>query len=70
MLIKQSNIFKRDYKRLTCDQKTTIDDIIRLIVEDLSIGTSLKGDFGKIRVFESISYTLQQDTVILLSIES
>ena len=33
-------------------------------------GESLKGDFAQIRKFETISYILSQETIILLSVES
>ncbi len=70
MIIKQTRTFKNGYKKTKPEQLSTINDKIKLIAEDTTIGESLKGDFAQIRKFETISYILSQDTIILLSVES
>lgn len=70
MVIKQTKTFKNSYKRIKAEQLSTINNTIKLIAEDPIIGESLKGDFAQIRKFETISYILSQDTIILLSVES
>ncbi|MCX5925460.1 MAG: type II toxin-antitoxin system RelE/ParE family toxin [Candidatus Dependentiae bacterium] len=52
MNIVQTNTFKQHVKKLHIHEKKDLDDAIRLVVSDPSIGHMKKGDLNGVRVFK------------------
>ena len=52
MNVQQTNIFKKELKKLHKNQKLDVDEAVRKIIKDPSIGDLKKGDLSGIRVYK------------------
>ena len=52
ILVQQSAMFKRAYKRLHANQKADVDDAVIDIVRDPTLGTAKKGDLSGVFVYK------------------
>ena len=50
--IRQSNGFRRAYKRLNPHQKADVDDAVSAIVKDPTLGDAKKGDLAGVFVYK------------------
>ena len=52
ILVQQSAMFKRAYKRLHANQKADVDDAVADIVQDPTLGAAKKGDLAGVFVYK------------------
>ena len=52
ILVQQSAMFKRAYKRLHANQKADVDDAVVKIVRDPTLGVAKKGDLAGVFVYK------------------
>lgn len=52
IIIRQMPTFKKVYKKLYADEKMAVDDAIRAIVKDPTIGQEKNGDLGGVFVYK------------------
>lgn len=62
MQIKQSNKFKKAFKKLPKDQQKAVENAIREIVATPEIGESKKGDLSSVRVYK---FKIHQQLILL-----
>lgn len=73
MQIRQTNLFKKAYKRLHINQLCEINKAIQSIIDNPLVGTKKVGDLADVYVFKTkilselflIAYTYQKDLLIL-----
>ena len=78
ILVQQSAIFKRAYKRLYANQKADVDDAVADIVRDPTLGVAKRGDLAGVFVhkFKSkgqstlLAYEYDPNTRLLLLLGS
>ena len=52
ILVQQSAMFKRAYKRLHANQKADVDDAVAYIVRDPTLGVAKRGDLAGVFVYK------------------
>lgn len=52
ILVQQSAMFNRAYKRLHANQKADVDDAVAAIVRDPTLGAAKKGDLAGVFVYK------------------
>jgi mRNA-degrading endonuclease YafQ of YafQ-DinJ toxin-antitoxin module len=52
MNVQQTNVFKKELKKLHKNQKLDVDEAVRKIIKDPSIGDLKKGDLSGVRVYK------------------
>lgn len=52
IMVQQSAMFKRAYKRLHANQKADVDDVIAEIVQDPTLGEAKRGDLAGVFVYK------------------
>lgn len=52
IIVTQMPAFKRSYKKLHSNEKSNVDDAIRTIVQDPTIGEEKKGDLAGVFVYK------------------
>ncbi len=78
IVVKQSAMFKRAYKRLYANQKADVDDAVADIVQDPTLGEPKRGDLAGVFVYKFkcrgqltlLAYEYDPDTRLLLLLGS
>ncbi len=52
MNVQQTNVFKKELKKLHKNQKLDVDEAVRKIIKDPSVGDLKKGDLAGVRVYK------------------
>lgn len=52
IIVKQMPIFKKAYKRLHANKKSMVDDAIRAVINDPTLGEEKKGDLAGVFVYK------------------
>ncbi len=76
--VKQTNAFKRAYKKLHSNQKDAVDQAVEVIVANTDLGTAKKGDLQGVHVYKFecvgqrflLAYEYDQATRVLLLVGS
>jgi hypothetical protein len=78
MQIFQRSVFKRSVKRLPPNQKQDLDEAVRAVLSDPSIGDENIGDLSGVQVYSFkmvkqltlLAYELKKDSLVLLALAS
>lgn len=77
MIVQQTNAFKRKVKKLHKKEKLALDDAVKTVITDPSIGENKKGDLKGIQVFKYqfnsqlylLAYSFIEEELILTFVE-